>query len=60
MDSNVGHNSQRHFGLPAGWYHQPDNFERERQRIFRREWNWIGRIDQLTNPGDYIATDIAS
>lgn len=59
MDSNVGHNSQLHFGSPADWYHQPDNFERERQRIFRCDWKWIGRLDQLTNPGDYIATDIA-
>ncbi len=35
------------FGLPAAWYHDPQIYERERQAVFRREWIWLGREDQL-------------
>ena len=47
------------FGLPAAWYHDPQIYERERQAVFRREWIWLGRADQLSNPGDYIASEFA-
>lgn len=47
------------FGLPATWYHAPEIYERERQAVFRREWIWLGREDQLRNPGDYIAIEFA-
>ena len=47
------------YGLPAAWYHRPDIYEQERQRIFRREWTWLGRTEQLAKPGDYLAIDIA-
>src|SRR5262252_3922022 len=47
------------FGLPASWYHSPEIYERERQAVFRREWIWLGREDQLRNPGDYIAIEFA-
>ncbi|HEY2892550.1 MAG TPA: aromatic ring-hydroxylating dioxygenase subunit alpha [Dongiaceae bacterium] len=44
--------------LPAEWYHQQDIFERERQFVFAREWQFIGPASALANPGDYIATEI--
>ena len=44
--------------LPAEWYHQADIFERERQFVFAREWQFIGPSSALANPGDYIATEI--
>jgi choline monooxygenase len=47
------------FGLPAAWYHRPDIYERERQAVFRREWIWLGRADQLRSPGDYVAIEFA-
>jgi choline monooxygenase len=59
MDSGIAHDSHLHMSLPASWYHRPEIHERERQGIFRREWIWIGRLDQLADPGDYIATEIA-
>jgi choline monooxygenase len=55
---NLQRDASLAFTLPATWYHAPDIHERERQAIFRREWIWIGREDQLRNPGDYLATDI--
>ncbi len=47
------------FGLPAAWYHEPEIYERERQSVFRREWIWLGRVDQLKSPGDYVAIEFA-
>jgi len=47
------------FTLPAVWYHQPEIYERERQSVFRREWIWLGREDQLRAPGDYVAIEFA-
>ncbi|MEA2781692.1 MAG: choline monooxygenase [Rhodospirillaceae bacterium] len=44
--------------LPADWYHRADIFERERQSIFAREWQFVGNVGQLPNPGDYLATEI--
>jgi choline monooxygenase len=45
-------------GLPAEWYHRADMFERERQAVFAREWQFIGSAAALAHPGDYIATEI--
>lgn len=45
--------------LPADWYHRPDIHGRERQAIFAREWIWLGREDQLRQPGDYVAIEYA-
>lgn len=47
------------FGLPASWYHDPAIYERERQAVFCREWIWLGREDQLRDPGDYVAITFA-
>ena len=55
----VGHNKPLAFGLPADWYHAPDIYERERRKVFAREWQWIGRESQLKSPGDYVAAEIA-
>lgn len=31
----------------------------EEERIFRRAWQCIGRVDELTQPGDYLTDDLA-
>jgi phenylpropionate dioxygenase-like ring-hydroxylating dioxygenase large terminal subunit len=33
-------------------------FELERERVFRRTWLNVGRVEQLPNPGDFIVKDI--
>ena len=38
--------------LPAHWYWDPDVFERERQTIFRREWQVIGAAPDVCVKGD--------
>ena len=42
------------WALPARWYADPEIYEAERQRIFAREWLWIGREDEVAEPGQYV------
>ncbi|MDX2162489.1 MAG: aromatic ring-hydroxylating dioxygenase subunit alpha [bacterium] len=44
--------------LDASWYLDPRVFELERERIFARTWQCVARIDDLSKPGDYLATDV--
>ena len=39
---------------PASWYLQPAFLERERQGVFNRSWQAVGRADQVAHPGDYF------
>ena len=36
-----------------------DHFELERERVFRRTWLCVGRVDDLPEVGDYFVRDIA-
>ena len=49
--------AQPQLTLPATWYHTPEIFERERRRVFAREWQFIGPVSHLQNPGDYLAVE---
>jgi choline monooxygenase len=40
--------------LPAGWYTDPERFEREKERIFVASWNHVGRVEQVAKPGDFL------
>ena len=37
----------------------PEYFELERERIFRRTWLNVGRVDNIPNPGDYFVRELA-
>ncbi len=37
----------------------PMHFARERQAIFRRSWQMLGRVSQVAARGQYVAADIA-
>jgi Rieske 2Fe-2S family protein len=45
--------------LPGRDYHGPEVFELDRERILYRHWYYAGRADELTQPGDYVALDVA-
>ncbi|MGA2343727.1 MAG: aromatic ring-hydroxylating dioxygenase subunit alpha [Steroidobacteraceae bacterium] len=45
--------------LDAHYYVDPDVFEAERQRIFKRHWQMLGPAARLRGPGDYLAVDVA-
>jgi len=45
---------ERAFTPPASWYVRPEFLELERERVFRRSWQAVGRLDQVQHPGDYF------
>lgn len=44
--------------LPPWCYTSQVFFDREVDRIFRKEWNFLGREDEIENPGDYMTFDL--
>lgn len=45
--------------LPAAWYTDPAVLARERDRIFARTWQPVGRVELLQRPGDYVTGEAA-
>eukprot|EP00466_Bigelowiella_natans_P016408 jgi/Bigna1/37337/e_gw1.19.53.1 len=45
--------------LPAKWYRCPEQYEKERKRIFWTQWHCIGSSSQLNSPREYITDTIA-
>lgn len=45
--------------LPPRAFTSPELYELELDRIFRRSWIMVARVDQLAGPGDYLALTIA-
>lgn len=43
--------------MPAGFYTSSEFFERERKEILLKHWFFVGREDELPDPGDYRALD---
>ena len=44
--------------LSSDFYHSSSVFNQETESIFKNEWLWVGRSDQLTTSGSYITTDL--
>ncbi|MGZ3583154.1 MAG: aromatic ring-hydroxylating oxygenase subunit alpha [Ktedonobacterales bacterium] len=44
--------------LPAQWYTSDAVFERERDHIFRRCWQYVGLTEQLARPGDFFTAQL--
>ena len=42
--------------LPWGWYSDPAVLELERDRIFRRSWQYVGHTGEVAEPGSFAAT----
>jgi Rieske 2Fe-2S family protein len=45
--------------LPGSDYHAPGVFAFEQDAVFARSWMCVGRAEQLAEPGDYLAADVA-
>ena len=45
--------------LPPSWYHDPEIFRRERDRLWGRHWLAVATASQLDAPGRYVATTVA-
>src|SRR5438552_4111221 len=46
--------------IPAPWYTDQRIYELELQTVFARSWQMVGRIDQVSEPGQYLTTEIAN
>ena len=44
--------------VPIEPYISPEYFEREREKIFRKVWLNVGRVEQIPNSGDYFVKDL--
>jgi nitrite reductase/ring-hydroxylating ferredoxin subunit len=45
--------------LPRECYTSPAFFEFEQKLVFARSWMCVGRIEQISEPGDYLAPTVA-
>ncbi len=45
--------------IPAPWYTDQRIYELELQTVFGRSWQMVGRLDQVSEPGQYLTTGIA-
>ncbi len=45
--------------IPAGCYTAPEFFDFEQAEVFARTWICVGRVEQVDNPGDCFATEVA-
>lgn len=45
--------------IPSSWYTDKDFYELELKTVFSRSWQLVGRLDQVTTPGQYVTSDIA-
>jgi choline monooxygenase len=55
---NVDTDIARAWSLPAGLYTDADIFLEEREKIFARNWQAVGHVHQLVNPGDFFTTEL--
>ncbi len=45
--------------LPWSWYSDPAVLACEFERIFKRSWQYVGHVGELTGPGSYFAAHVA-
>lgn len=44
--------------LPARWYTDPRFLELEKNRIFYKTWQPVGRVEQVLRPGDFFTCEV--
>ena len=44
--------------IPASWYINKDFYDLELRTVFSRSWQLAGRLDQVSQPGQYVTSDI--
>jgi len=47
------------YTIPASWYIDERLAELERQNVFGRTWQVVGRADQVRRPGDFVTAGLA-
>lgn len=44
--------------VPVDSYRNQEFYEQEREKVFRRSWLMLGRIEEIPNPRDYVLKDV--
>jgi len=44
---------------PKSWYVDPRVAELEQRTVFARTWQFVGRVDQVREPGQYLTADVS-
>jgi choline monooxygenase len=47
------------YTIPASWYVDPRLAELERQSVFSRTWQVVGRVEDLEKPGQFVTAIVA-
>src|SRR5262245_25648037 len=50
---------ERALSLAPELYWRPEIYQRELERIFRRDWSCVGHVSQLPKPGDWRRVELA-
>jgi len=45
--------------IPSSWYTNERVFKLEKHTVFSSSWQFVARIEQLHDPGNYVTTEIA-
>ena len=43
--------------IPSSWYTDKDLYDLELKSVFSNSWQLAARLDQLTQPGQYVTTE---
>jgi choline monooxygenase len=49
----------RAFTIPATWYTSEELYQLELKSVFAYSWQMVARLDQVSEPGQYVTADIA-
>lgn len=55
METSAGARARTARTLPFDWYVEPEVLRRERERVFRRHWQYVGHAGRLPEPGSLAA-----
>ncbi|MEM1130971.1 MAG: aromatic ring-hydroxylating dioxygenase subunit alpha [Pseudomonadota bacterium] len=58
LDLPITEDPQTSFTLPSSWYVDPAIYEREKDAIFYRTWQYVGHKGFFKEPGDYVKVQI--
>ncbi len=54
--SRLAESLDRGYTLPASWYTDPSFTDREKDRIYRHSWQYVGLAESLPNHGDFLTS----
>ncbi|MEM7176440.1 MAG: SRPBCC family protein [Pseudomonadota bacterium] len=58
VDLPITEEANRSFTLPSSWYTDPAIYEKEKDAIFYRTWQYVAHKSMFKEPGDYVTLRI--